>query len=212
MPKKTFKRLDEEKKERVLRSAIEEFQAHGFEGAKIDIIAQKADVAKGSIYQYFDDKKALFLYSINWTMEQLMKLINDATPLKEMDVFEYFLSGNRDRLRLVMKEPLLISYSVDFSSGKFGSLTEDINKQLKEISNSYELSLIAKGKEKGTIRKDMDDEVLLLFLQGVAEKFNNRTLEIAKNFTEEPTDAEMDEMQNLMENMVKLLKKGMGEL
>ena len=55
MPKKTFKRLDEEKKDRVLRAAIEEFQAHGFEGAKIDIIAQKADVAKGSIYQYFDE-------------------------------------------------------------------------------------------------------------------------------------------------------------
>ena len=157
------------------------------------------------------DKKALFLYSINWTMEQLMKLIDDATPLKEMDVFEYFLSGNRDRLRLVMKEPLLVSYSVDFSSGKFGSLTEDINQQLKEISDSYELALIAKGKEKGTIRKDLDDEVLLLFLQGVSEKFNKRTLEIAKNFTEEPTEAEMDEMQNLMENMVMLLKQGMGE-
>lgn len=211
MPKKTFKRLDEGKKERVLRAAIEEFQAHGFDGAKIDNIAQKADVAKGSIYQYFDDKKALFLYSINWTLEQLMHRIDNLTPLKEMDVFDYFLSGNRERLNLALNDPLLVSYSIDFSSGKFGSLTEEINQQLKKISDSYQLALIAKGKEKGTIRQDLDDEVLLLFLQGVSDRFNKRILEIARNFTEAPTEAEIEEMQKLIEKMVGLLKHGMGE-
>lgn len=66
MPKKTFYRLDDHKKERVMRAAIGEFQACGFERAKIEVIAQNAGIAKGSIYQYFDDKKALFLYSVTW--------------------------------------------------------------------------------------------------------------------------------------------------
>lgn len=39
MPKRTFIRLDEDKKERVMRAAIGEFQARGYEGAKIEDIA-----------------------------------------------------------------------------------------------------------------------------------------------------------------------------
>lgn len=60
MPKRTFIRLDEDKKERVMRAAIGEFQARGYEGAKIEDIAQNAGVAKGSIYQYFETKKIYF--------------------------------------------------------------------------------------------------------------------------------------------------------
>ncbi|MFR1802975.1 MAG: TetR family transcriptional regulator, partial [Faecalispora jeddahensis] len=44
MPKRTFHRLDDDKKERVIRAAIEEFQARGFENAKIEAIARGAGV------------------------------------------------------------------------------------------------------------------------------------------------------------------------
>ncbi|WP_312613369.1 helix-turn-helix domain-containing protein [Oscillibacter sp.] len=45
-----------------MRAAIHEFIENGFERAKIADIAQHAGVAKGSIYQYFEDKKELFVY------------------------------------------------------------------------------------------------------------------------------------------------------
>lgn len=100
MPKRTFNRLDDDKKERVIRAAIKEFQMHGFEKAKVESIAQNAGVAKGSIYQYFEDKKELFLYSVTWAIEYFMKIIDRQTPLKDMDVYEYFLSGSRERFEI----------------------------------------------------------------------------------------------------------------
>ena len=209
MPKRTFNRLDDDKKERVMRAAIEEFQAHGFEKAKIEAIAQNAGVAKGSIYQYFDDKKELFLYSVTWALEYFMKVIDRQTPLKDMDVYDYFLSGSRERFGLIKREPLLVAFSMDIASGKYGSLAQETNNELKRIGEKYELRLIANGKKRGTIRDDLDDKVLLLFFQGVTEKFTAEILARAKDFTYEPTEEQFCEMEDLLKSMVSLLKQGM---
>ncbi len=210
MPKKTFNRLDEVKQERVMRSAIEEFLASGFEKAKIETIAQKAGVAKGSIYQYFEDKKELFLYSVTWTLEYFMKLIDRQTPLKDMDVYDYFLSGSCERYELLKKEPLLVEFSMAVASGKYGSLGLEAYNELFRIGEEYELKLIANGKKKGTIRSDLDDKILLLFFQGVTEKFNMEIMAKAKKSQYELTEEQFAELEMLMKSMVSLLKQGMG--
>ncbi len=210
MPKRTFHRLDDDKKERIMRAAIEEFQAHGFEKAKIETIAQNAGVAKGSIYQYFDDKRELFLYAVTWGLEYFMKIIDRQTPLKDMDVYDYFLSSGRDRFELIKNEPLLVAFSTDVASGKYGTLTQEINNELGRVGEEYELRLIANGKKRGTIRDDLDDKVLLLFFQGVTEKFTMKIVEKVKDFKVEPTEEQFLEMEDFMKNMVSLLKQGMG--
>lgn len=210
MPKRTFNRLDDDKKERVIRAAIEEFQAHGFEKAKIEAIAKNAGVAKGSIYQYFDDKKELFLYSATWALEYFMKIIDRQTPLEEMDVYDYFLSGSRERFELLKKEPLLVAFSMDIASGKYGRLAQEANSELNRIGEEYELRLIANGKKRGTVRDDLDDRVLLLFFQGVTGRFDMEIMEKAGSFAFEPTEEQFGEMEELIKAMVSLLKQGMG--
>lgn len=210
MPKKTFNRLDDDKKERVMRAAIEEFQAHGFENAKMEAIAHNAGVAKGSIYQYFDNKKELFLYSVTWTMEYFMKIIDRQTPLKDLDVYDYFLSGSRERFEILKREPLLVAYSMNIYKGTLSDLAQEAYKELYQAGEDYELRLIANGKKKGTIRKDLDDKILLLFFQGVTEKFTVKLFEKARSFDFDPTDEQYHEMENLLKDMVLLLKQGMG--
>ncbi len=46
---------------RILENAREVFFAHGFERANLDEIARRADLAKGTIYRYFDSKAALYV-------------------------------------------------------------------------------------------------------------------------------------------------------
>jgi AcrR family transcriptional regulator len=59
MPKETFIKLPEDKQERILRTSVSEFTANEFEKGNIGEIAKKAGVAKGSMYQYFENKKEL---------------------------------------------------------------------------------------------------------------------------------------------------------
>src|SRR5262245_18696772 len=44
----------------ILEAALDEFSARGFAAARLDDVAQRAGVAKGTIYLHFKDKEALF--------------------------------------------------------------------------------------------------------------------------------------------------------
>jgi AcrR family transcriptional regulator len=48
------------RRESILAAALDEFSARGFAAARLDDIACKAGVAKGTIYLHFADKEALF--------------------------------------------------------------------------------------------------------------------------------------------------------
>lgn len=49
----------EQRRELILTSAIELIEQKGFESTTMDEIAEKADVSKGTLYLYFEDKSAL---------------------------------------------------------------------------------------------------------------------------------------------------------
>ncbi|NYB75314.1 TetR/AcrR family transcriptional regulator [Sedimentibacter hydroxybenzoicus DSM 7310] len=211
MPKKTFHRLDEDKKEKILRSAIDEFHQKGFERATVDAIAANAGVAKGSIYQYFSDKKELLLYSATWALEYFMNEIDKREALCDMDVFEYFLSAQRgNRVDLLKREPLLVAFTSDVMFGKFGELTKNLSDEIWKTSESYMLSLIRNGKKKGTVRSDIDDETLLLFFQGVVDRMEMHMFKGIQDQNFEMSKEAYDESIKMLNNMVSLLKEGMG--
>ena len=62
VPTATWERLTTDRREGVLRAAQREFGRHGFSGASMNTIARDAGVAKGSLFQYFDDKLELYVH------------------------------------------------------------------------------------------------------------------------------------------------------
>jgi AcrR family transcriptional regulator len=50
----------EERRKGILAAALEAFAEQGFAAARLDDVAEKAGVAKGTLYLYFKDKEALF--------------------------------------------------------------------------------------------------------------------------------------------------------
>src|ERR1044072_7066640 len=53
-------RAAEARRAAILAAALEEFTARGFEGARLDDVAKRAGIAKGTIYFYFADKETVF--------------------------------------------------------------------------------------------------------------------------------------------------------
>lgn len=64
MVHQTFYRLQDEKKDRILSCAHQEFTQHIYEKSSINRILDEAKIPKGSFYQYFDDKSDLFYLCI----------------------------------------------------------------------------------------------------------------------------------------------------
>lgn len=62
MPTTTWRNLDAAKRDRVVDAAIVEFGRRGFSAGSLNVVAREAGVAKGSLFQYFDDKLDLFAH------------------------------------------------------------------------------------------------------------------------------------------------------
>ena len=59
MPKETFLKLPEEKKNKIIKAAKKEFERAPFEQTSIKNIVEDAEIARGSFYQYFESKEDL---------------------------------------------------------------------------------------------------------------------------------------------------------
>jgi AcrR family transcriptional regulator len=211
VPKDTFFNLSEEKQENVIRAAVSEFLKYGFEKGNIGNIAKSAGVAKGSMYQYYENKKELFIYSVHWTSNYFFKKFNNYSILSGTDIFDYIFESSRQILQQIREEKELAIFIQDVFLGRYINMTdESINVMLK-ASDEYVLKLIQEGKKNGSIRKDMDDRILCLFLTGATLKIKENILNKARNSGMNITDKGIDMYESDIKAMLELLKNGMGQ-
>ncbi len=76
--------------ERILRSAAECFGRWGYKKTSVDAVAERAGVAKGTVYLYCDSKEDLFYQSVHRELRQwiadLSKRIDRRRPANELMV------------------------------------------------------------------------------------------------------------------------------
>ena len=70
MPKDTFFNLPKDKRTLICNVAIAEFAEYSFDQASINRIVAESGIAKGSYYQYFEDKQDLFSYILQLVAEE----------------------------------------------------------------------------------------------------------------------------------------------
>jgi AcrR family transcriptional regulator len=100
----------------ILEAALDEFAARGFAAARLDDVARRAGVAKGTIYVHFRDKETLFEELVRTALGPFVDQLQQeapnldvplralATHLMDMFVREIYGTRRRDVLRLVMTE------------------------------------------------------------------------------------------------------------
>lgn len=211
MPKDTFFNLDEEKQERVVRSAVSEFLKHGFEKGNVGDIAKSAGVAKGSIYQYFENKKELFLYSVRWSLDYFIKKVSKFVYPRNVNIFDYFYQSSEQILEQFRDDRELTIFIQDVFLGKYSGLTDESIDVMMKSADEYVLNLIREGKKNGSIRKDIDDDILAMFMTGASMKIKQNMLSKARSAGSDFIDEGLDKYDRDINAMLELLKNGMGE-
>ena len=84
-------RIQREKEEAILESALDVFSAHGFRGSTIDQIAELAGMSKPNLLYYFSSKEAIIRALIDrllaiW-LEPLVQIDPDGAPLDELQIY-----------------------------------------------------------------------------------------------------------------------------
>jgi AcrR family transcriptional regulator len=104
-----------ERRAAILAAALEEFSARGFAATRLDDVARRADVAKGTIYLHFADKETLFQELLRTELGPVVdavtrvshadiRLRQSAEQLIEVFARENFETRRKDVIRLVITE------------------------------------------------------------------------------------------------------------
>jgi AcrR family transcriptional regulator len=104
-----------ERRNAILKAALDEFSERGFAAARLDDVARRAGVAKGTIYLYFKDKEALFQelvrFQIGPVVGALEAVLASDLPLAvivehALDIFvrEIYGTHRKQVLRLIISE------------------------------------------------------------------------------------------------------------
>lgn len=90
MIKQTFYNLPEDKRQRIINAVIDEFANFETEKVSINRIVQKANVSRGSFYQYFDDKLDLVEVLIKSFVDMAIDDVRRAVSTSDGDIFYTF--------------------------------------------------------------------------------------------------------------------------
>src|SRR5438105_13700252 len=114
-PRKPRSLPPEARRAAILSAALEEFTARGYEGARLDDVAKRAGVAKGTIYLYFADKQSLFQELVRSMVHPVLGMLD---KLRDVDiparmlvetllttfVREIYGTRRKDLIRLILNE------------------------------------------------------------------------------------------------------------
>lgn len=108
-----FEKQPQEKKDLIIKVAIEEFVKNGFEKASTDTITSRAGISKGILFHYFKSKKNLYIYLVSYCVDLLTETTMEALrKVKSDDFFERIKEIYRLKHEIIahfMQETLLIT-------------------------------------------------------------------------------------------------------
>ncbi|GAB6190014.1 TetR/AcrR family transcriptional regulator [Marinitoga arctica] len=202
MPKQTFFNLPEEKRKRIIDAAIKEFSIYSFSKSSVNRIVKNSGIAKGSFYQYFEDKKDLYKYIINLIANVKMQYLNDvAINSNDSDFFSLMRRMVDASMKMIRDYPdfAQIGYKFLYESQEF---IEDIIGDLDKKGENFMEMLIERSKEKNEIYENLDTS----FLSFLISKMNYFILEYIKKF--DLNDISWEEMAKISNQIIFILENG----
>ena len=175
MPKQTFFNLPEGKRQAIIDIAVDEFARHDYRSASISRIVARAGIAKGSIYQYFEDKRDLFLYLLDLAAQEKMALLQGMPPEPGMDFFTYlrWLAATGSRATLAHPRLAAVGYRALYGDLPF---RDEAIAQVKEAARRYVDDLVGKAIAAGDIDPEVDPEMASFVVSTLVGELGNFVL------------------------------------
>ncbi|MCT8333469.1 TetR/AcrR family transcriptional regulator [Leptospira sp. 85282-16] len=162
----SFERISEEKRNRILSTAISEFANRGFTSANTNTIAQKAGISVGSLYKYFETKEDFFLTVVDHGITQLEKTLESVLSL-DLDLF-----GKIEKIIRIIQTHSRINQDIirlynEMTTESNYELITRLSGELESLSAKCYIEMINLAKKEGTISSDIDSNLSAFLLDNI---------------------------------------------
>ncbi|WP_299452156.1 TetR/AcrR family transcriptional regulator [uncultured Microscilla sp.] len=161
MPKTAFWKLPFAKQNHFIETSIEEFSNQSYENVSVKYISQQIGIAKGTLYKYFENKKDLYLFLVEYaitkkyqTIDRLLQQSSD-DELSEV-LLQIYTSTARFEVDFPVLSRFLYCVHREHPHHELGNLPQLLKKQ---ACNHYR-AILHDQQQKGNVRSDIPLEML----------------------------------------------------
>src|SRR5690625_7965303 len=83
---KPFNNLEPSKQKRIIDAALKEFAENGYERASTNKIVKHAEIGKGMLFYYFENKQGLYHYLIEYTISTIERHYLKHITIEDRDI------------------------------------------------------------------------------------------------------------------------------
>lgn len=158
-----YKKLSDEQINKLIEAGIKEFAEKGYDKANLSTIARHAELSVGVIYKYYQDKEALFLACVRYSLQALTDALKEVAF--KSDNFEESIKSVIHTLINHAKENKEINRMYhEITAGGARQFSKMLAEEVEGITALVYTDLIRKAQEEGKCRKDANPELCAFFL------------------------------------------------
>lgn len=204
MPKPTFFNLPEEKRNRILQEAVNEFRDNNYDAASINKIVERSGISKGSFYQYFTDKEDVYLHIMSKIAEKKIEYLTPAMMnFSELNFYEALREMYRSAIMFALSNPDYLEIGNRMMRDNSGVL-QKLRSAFGAKGDEMFVTLLRKGQETGDVRGDLD-------LQMTAKMLISMQMSIVEYYFEKHRDKGYSmEILHELDKFFDVLKNGIS--
>jgi len=170
MPKQTFFNLSDEKRGHIMKAAIDAFAQYGYLEASITYIVSQAGIAKGSFYQYFEDKDDLYLHILQLIAKRKIEVYErEFAGSTHLTLTEFMRKAAHIQLREFCEEPQLRKIGLDFARNPHEPVASRFYESMQSVADAMYTNYIEEEKRRGQLDPEADTELLNCMLKSIGQ-------------------------------------------
>lgn len=204
MVRERFDNLDPDKQERLFEAAADEFSDHGFEGASLNRIIDRAGMSKGSLYYYFNDKSDLYATVVERATAAVVKLVGGFSldELTAETFWPQFEGAVRRSADYMQRNEWFVRLGRSFYRMR-GAGGRKATKRVFDWIGNWTARVLERGQRLGVVRTDLPMEFLVELALAVGETGDrwllSRWHDMTRKQRERMLAAELDAFHRLLE-------------
>jgi AcrR family transcriptional regulator len=209
VPSATWWNLPEDKRARVTDAAMCEFGTRGFSAGSLNVIASEAGIAKGSLFQYFDDKLDVFVTICEHVSSRVERAV-----LEVMDPDAALFDNLRRLVARWMAYFRENPVERQIAQASHHELDVDVRRVVRAVPNAHHEQafgpLVQAARARGELRPDVDERMVVSMITVVLRHLNSAPFDPAGDVGIRWHELDDDEVDRWALAYVDVLERAFG--
>lgn len=168
MPKPTFEKIPNDKREAFIKGFLEEFASNNYDKASVSVVVKKLNIAKGSVYQYFENKLDLYLYLKTLCETIKMQYVLGIQRPDYASFWAYYRAQYEAGILFDLEHPLESQFLYRIGEKESSDVLKGFMKEWKQQAIQAYVGVIQAEMDQGYFRNDVSAEAMTYFLISVS--------------------------------------------